>query len=360
MPLRVLLACALLGGSIFAGVLRAQDHAAFADSMRLAHRIPELGYAVVSADSVLELHVLGTKRVDRAWPADEDDRFRIGSNTKTITALIAAQLVHQGKLSWDTRFFDLIPEMRKGARKVYRQLTLRDLLSFRTRLYKYTYTDAEPRREDLTGDEAEQRRQLAAWGFAHKPLHTKDSINFSNLAFVAAGLMLEKASGRSYKQLVGELGAQLGIHFDFGAPNTSDTLQPWGHDAQLVPQPPSTDHKLAWLEAAGNINVSLPEHARFIQELLRGAQGRSPLLPQAGFDDLLFGRSRFALGWWWGVDGQGKRLAWHQGNPGSFLSVVYVHADVDRAYIVFANVQSDDAAEGMRVLYDTLSADPGQ
>ncbi len=336
------------------GTIKAQLAPGFVDSLRRAHHIPELAYAVVSADSVLEMNVLGTRRADRNWPAGRDDRFRIGSNTKTVTALIAARLVKEGRIAWDTRFFDLFPEMRRKARKVYRPLTLADLLSFRAPLYKYTYTDAEPRREDLTGDEPEQRRQLVAWGFAHTPVKSADSITFSNLSYVAAGLMLERASGRNYRQLVGELGAALDVHFGFGAPNKADTLQPWGHDAELRPEPPGDDHKLNWLEAAGNVNVSLSDHARFVQELLHGLHGRSSLLTQAEYEQLLFGRSSFALGWFWGVEEQGRRIAWHLGNPGTFLSVVYVHPDADRAYIVLANVQSDEAAKGMRSLYDEL------
>ncbi|MBL7980225.1 MAG: beta-lactamase family protein [Flavobacteriales bacterium] len=350
----VLLVCALLGGSLSVGVLRAQVHAEYADSIRITRHIPELGYAVVSADSVLELHVLGTKRADRAWPAAEQDRFRIGSNTKTITALIAAQLVHQGKLSWDTRFFDLFPEMERKARRCYRELTLRDLLTFRAPLFKYTYTDAVPTRADLTGSEAEQRRQLAAWGFAHAPQRSKGSVTYSNLSYVAAGLMLEKATGRSYQQLVMDLNRALGSNYQFGAPNTADSTQTWGHDARLLPEPPMDNFKLAWLESAGNVNASLNDHALFVQEVLKAHAGRSAMLSAAEAEDLLFGRERFALGWWRNTDASDGRVAEHVGNPGTFLSKVYLHVDAGRAYIIFANVQSDEAAEGMRVLYDRL------
>lgn len=157
------------------------------DGLRVAHRIPELAYAVVSSTHVLEMQVLGEKRAGSGLRAEPTDRFRLGSNTKTITAFLAARLVHEGRISWNTRFFDLFPEMRKGARNEYHQLTLRDLLSFRVRLYKYTYTDQVPRPEDLSGDEAAQRQQLAAWGFAHEPLNSVDSINFSNLAMWPQG-----------------------------------------------------------------------------------------------------------------------------------------------------------------------------
>lgn len=343
---------------LMTGAAEAQLAPGFADSLRRAHHIPELAYAVVSADSVLEVNVLGVKRMDRPLPAARNDRFRLGSNTKTITAFIAARLVKEGRIGWDTRFFDLFPEMERKARRCYRQLTLRDLLSFRAPLYKYTYTDAEPRREDLPGDEAEQRRQLTAWGFAHAPQRSREEVTYSNLSYVAAGLMLEKATGCTFQWLVMELNGELGTRYRFGAPNVAESTQPWGHDAQLNPEPPRDNFKLAWLEAAGNVNASLDDHARFVQEVLKAHAGRSSLLSAAEADDLLFGRDRFALGWWWSSDPDNGRVAEHVGNPGTFLSKVVLHVDADRAYLLFANVQSDEAAEGMRVLYEALRQAP--
>lgn len=335
-------------------LLFAQLSVAFVDSLRQAHHIPELAYAVVSPQEVIELQVLGTKRADRQVSAEQDDRFRIGSNTKTITSFIVARLVHEKKIAWDARFFDLFPDMKEKALPVYHDLTLLDLLSFRTRLYKYTYTDAEPRQDAFVGDPAEQRRQFAAWAFAHEPVRITGEVNFSNLSYVAAGLMLEKVSGRSYRELVAALGKELDVHLALGAPNTTDTLQPWGHNAQLRPEPPGDSYKLAWLEAAGNINMSLPDLVKFTQVLMRGMAGRSDLLTQQEFEFMLFGRPQCALGWFWYTDDAGKRVAWHVGNPGTFLSKVYIHADEDRAYILFANVQSDEADAGLDAMYEAL------
>lgn len=336
-----------------------QVSVAFVDSLRKAHHIPELAYAVVSSNDVLDMHVLGVKRAGSDIQAEYTDRFRIGSTTKTITGFLAAQLVHSGKIAWDTRFFDLFPEMKAKSLAVYHDLTLLDLLSFRAPLYKYTYTDTEPRREAFIGDAADQRRQLAAWGFAHGPVNTTDSVNFSNLSYVAAGLMLEKASGRSFEELVAALGKLLRTSFHFGAPNSKDTLQPWGHDAQLRPEPPGDSYKLGWLQAAGNVNVNLAGYAKFISLLLHGYRGGSGLMTQPEFEFLLFGRPRCAVGWFWYTDDDGKRVAWHVGNPGTFLSKVYVHAEEDRAYILFANVQSDEADAGLDALYATLRARDG-
>lgn len=83
----------------------AQSTAAFADSIRRKYNIPELSYAVVSSDTVLEMQALGVRKINTQLTASLSDRFRIGSNTKAITGFIAALLVQQGKISWDTKFF---------------------------------------------------------------------------------------------------------------------------------------------------------------------------------------------------------------------------------------------------------------
>lgn len=325
-----------------------------ADSIRRLYEIPELAYAVVSSDSVLEMHVLGYRRWGADYAAGPDDRFRIGSNTKAITGFIAARLVKQGELSWDTRFFDLYPELKEQSRPEYQDLTLLDLLTFRSRLLKWTYTDATPTPEEITGDEPAQRYAFMAWCLRQPPVAKTSGPSFSNPAYVAAGLMLEKATGRSYAELVADLGKELDIHFAFGAPNARDNDQPWGHDQSLEPELPQENRKLSWLLAAGNIQLSLTDYAKFIQLQLDGAAGRSPLLSAEEFRFLQQGQERFAVGWFWEKEPAGDVVVYNIGNPGTFLSKVYMLPEKDRAFILLCNAQTPAADEGLDKLYEVL------
>ena len=133
----------------------------FADSVRKTYKIPELGYAVVSGDSVYELDVAGQKKWGTNIGAEKPDLFRIGSNTKAITGVVAAMMVKQNKISWDTKFFNLFPELMVGSKKEYYDLTLLDLLSFRGRLIPYTYTNDVPRKGQFNGGEDSQQYQFA-------------------------------------------------------------------------------------------------------------------------------------------------------------------------------------------------------
>ena len=325
----------------------AQQIANIADSLRRLYHIPELGYAVISSDSILDIHISGYKRVDRPYSAELSDRFRVGSNTKTVTAFIAARLVAAGKLSWNTRFFDLFPDWRTKNNVQYHDITLLQLLSFRAGTVKWTYTNSSPDEHELQGSAEEQRIKFARWALEQP--RAKGVTSFSNPGYTLAGLMLEQASGKTYAQLVGELNAELGVSFDIGTPNNKDTMQPWGHNAALVPEAPAINCRLNWLLCAGNINSTLPDYAKFIQVQLRGLQGRYSLLPKKDFELMHYGFPDFAAGWFW-TEEPGHRVSFHTGNPGTYLSYVYVDAVKDRAYILFTNVQSADAEQAFEVL----------
>jgi CubicO group peptidase (beta-lactamase class C family) len=332
----------------------AQKSKQWADSIRIAYHIPELAYAVVDANSIIELSVLGEKIKGAGIPADINDHFRIGSNTKAITGMIAQQLVQENKISWHSKFFDLFPELKAQSRPEYAHYTLLDLLSFRTRLYPYTYTDHSPKQEYIKGNAAQQRYAFTQWFLAQKPVKKADSIHFSNVGYTAAGLMLEKVSGKSYQELVQALGNPLQCSFAFGNPNSINPNEPWGHDAHLHPEAPGKQYKLDWLLAAGNINVSLPDYCRFIQVQLQGLAGQSTWGTQQSFEWLHYGCKTFAIGWFWDTDKQYGRYSYNVGNPGAFLSKVLVYGDQGKAFIVFANVQSDAAEEGMDLLIASL------
>ena len=332
----------------------AQNAAHYVDSIRKRYHIPELSYAVVSSDSVLEIKALGVRKIHSGLSASLSDRYRIGSNTKAITGFIAAMLVHEGKLSWDTIFFDLFPEMKLRSRKEYYNATLLDLLTFRTKLKKYTYTDTKPTRNQFHGNEAAQRTQFISWFLSQPPVQSHDKLCFTNVGYVAVGLMLGRASGISYKQLVNDLGEHLGINFGFGQPNATSALQTWGHNSTLTPEPPSINYKLNWLLAAGNINVTLPDYIKFIQLQLKGLHGRSDLLSEEDFNFLHYGLPVFSIGWFHELDENNNPFSYNIGNPGSFLSMVYVFKNANKAIIIFSNAQTDDAERGMNNVLSEL------
>ena len=73
----------------------AQKTLAYADSIRITYKIPEISYAVADAASTLEMAALGRHSVSLPDKATLHDRFHIGSNTKAMTAFMIAKYVER-------------------------------------------------------------------------------------------------------------------------------------------------------------------------------------------------------------------------------------------------------------------------
>jgi CubicO group peptidase (beta-lactamase class C family) len=346
---------------LFCADLKAQNLTETAENIRIKYKIPEIAFAVVSADSVLEMQVLGTRRINFDFPAKQTDKFHIGSNTKAITSFIAALLVKDGKINWETKFFELFPELKPKSKKDYYAVTLKDLLTFRAGLPTYTYTFPKPTKKDFSGDEAAQRLQFAAYFLKQKSVKPSGGLTPSNVGYVLAGLMLEKASGKSYQELVRTFGESLQIDFGFDQPNLSDVLQTWGHDADLNAVAPTENYKLNWLLAAGNINVSLPDYVKFVQLQLKGLDGKSNLLSQENFELLHYGLPKFSFGWFNEPAEKTKHQAsFNEGNAGAFITKVCIIKDIDRAFVVFTNAASAETSEGIEILLDKMKEKYGR
>ncbi|TPG44443.1 serine hydrolase domain-containing protein [Flavobacterium pectinovorum] len=333
----------------------AQKNISFIDSIRVKHNIPELAYAVVSADSILEIQALGYQRINSKYKAKIDDKFRLGSITKTVTAYLAALLVKEEKIKWDTKFFDLYPELKAKSNPATYNFTLQDFITFRAGINTWSYGNDTPTQEEIKGNNQQQRYEFIAWFLQQNPATEKQSVSWSNPSYVAAGLMLEKATGKTYELLVKELGKSLNINFDFGQPNLKDKNQPWGHDENLEPEKPALNYKLNWLSSAGNINVSLPDYCKFIQMQLQGLSGKSKVFTKEEFEYMHYGLPEFSFGWNSEINEKSKlKYSFHNGNPGTFLTKVYICEAINKAFILFANVQSEEADKGLLLLLEEL------
>lgn len=319
-----------------------------------------MAYAVVSSDSILEIKVLGTPRINSNFTASLSDRFRLGSITKTITSYIATVLVKEGKIKWNTKFFDLFPELKSKSNPATYNFNLKDFLTFRANINTWSYGNETPTQDEIKGNNEQQRYEFISWFLHQKTVSEKQEIYWSNPGYVAAGLMLEKATGKTYETLVQELGESLNVDFSFGQPNLKDSNQPWGHDESLKPETPAQNYKLNWLSSAGNINASLPDYCKFTQMQLKGLLGKSKVLNAEDFDMMHYGLPEFSFGWNSEINENSQlQYSFHNGNPGTFLTKVYVCKTINKAFILFANVQSEEADKGLMLILSKLQKNYG-
>lgn len=142
------------------------------------------------------MKALGTNKVNSNVQVTLQNRFHLGSNTKAITSFIAADLVSQGKINWNTDFFHLFPEL-KAKQNQSKSLTLINLLNFKAPLAPFSYDTYIPESVVITGTNQEQRYNIAKYLLTQKAVKkNNDDLYLTNLGYVLAGLMLEKVSNK--------------------------------------------------------------------------------------------------------------------------------------------------------------------
>lgn len=134
----------------------------------------------------------GMKEIGRPGSPGPDDQFRIGSNTKSMTATVVLQLISEGKL----RFEDKISAYKAGVPNGD-EITIEQLLSMRSGLYSYTATPEWIRAVDATPQKVWTPDELLALGDAHpQKFAPGEGWDYSNNNTVLLGTVVEKVTGR--------------------------------------------------------------------------------------------------------------------------------------------------------------------
>lgn len=301
-----------------------------------AHRIPAIAAAVVRASGLQAAGVVGWRKLGDPTPARATDQWHLGSDTKAMTATLAARLVERGLLRWDTTVGEVLPETGEA----WRGVTLDHLLGHRA---------GAP--ENLEWSQIPDRVAVAHAMISQGPLDPPGAtFRYSNAGYVLAGAMLERRSGRLWEELIAEevwrplriTGAGFG---GMGTPGQSD--QPWGHrpPGVVVGNGPAADNPPI-LGPAGTAHMPLADWARFIADQLSGARGESALLTAASYRHLHepWPGGDYARGWivlqraW----AKGDALT-HAGSNTMHYAVVWMAPRIDLAVLVCCN-QGDSAA----------------
>jgi CubicO group peptidase (beta-lactamase class C family) len=84
--------------------------------------------AVVSAERVLHTRTFGVRDLHTRRPVTNSTHFLVGSTTKSMSSLLVATFVDEGKLQWDQRVIDAWPGFRAPTDELTGTLRVRDLL----------------------------------------------------------------------------------------------------------------------------------------------------------------------------------------------------------------------------------------
>jgi D-alanyl-D-alanine carboxypeptidase len=226
--------------------------------------------ALVRDDGHTVVLTSGEGDLARQVPIRANDRFRIGSVTKSFIATVVLQLVGEGKLS----LTDTVARWLPGLIPNGRHITVHELLNHTSGLYNYTDSPAFINQVAADPTRRWTPRALIAVATAHRPLFPPGtSWSYSNTGYIVLGLMIRKVTGTS-------VGAEL-RHRLFDPLHLRRTTYPIrpgisGHHAHgylIFGQPGLRDvtrFSPSFAGAAGAVVSTARDVARFYHALLAG------------------------------------------------------------------------------------------
>ena len=266
----------------------------------------------------------GTGRASTVSPGDSpaDGRFEIGSVTKTMTATLVALLEADGRLRLDDEISRWLSAGANGG------ITVRQLA---------THTSGLPRlAPNLDLRTVDRANPWAGFSFERAEEGLRQAVAapgspwlYSNFGYQLLGLVLERASGSSYQELITD---QLLVPLAMNCSGVGDSgggIPLPGHNG--TGEVPRWDHPLG----AGGVEATISDLARYAEACLHppntplGAAIAAALTPQFEVGD---GRTQ-ALAWQ--VRDDGIRV--HGGGTAGFSSAVIIDPGRDRAVAMLAS-----------------------
>jgi D-alanyl-D-alanine carboxypeptidase len=310
------------------------------DLGKLLDRVVDAGapgaFVVLRQDGKVRVEERGVSENRRSTPIRADERFRVGSVTKTFVAALVLRLVEDGRLSLDDPVGRWLPGLLPNGRTI----SVRHLLSHTSGLFDYV--------EDEQVLRSPERRwspeRLVSVALAHAPEQRVPGRTFaySSTNYVVLGLIAEKAGGAPLeRQLRARLFGPLGLRATSFVPGLIRGRhvhghRPPSHQGIVTGLPADTsDEPARWTWAAGAIVSTADDVQRFFAALLQGRIVGPTLLRE--MEELVpAGANRYGLGIATFPTPCGP--AWgHTGNVQGTIAVAWNSRDAARQVVLVVN-----------------------
>jgi len=320
---------------------------------------PAIVAAVVRGGQIVEKAASGVRRLDRSDRVQIGDRFHLGSVAKSFTATMIGKLVEDGVLRWDMTIdqaLDNIP-----MRSEYRSVTLEQLLQHRGGVPAMVSSGEFAEGFKSGRPPAQARAALVRQVLTEKPFKPGE-YSYSNAGYVVAGYMAERATRRSWEELMRSLVFEpLELRSaGFRWPATEDRPnQPFGH----VGTPPSFNVQDCgedlsgedYYGPAGSVHCSIEDLARYAAFHLQGLHGIDGVLKAETVRRLHTPApgEHYMGGWVVNKEDEGERRDGHEGTAGTFFAMVQLYPNEDLAVVATANIGSP-VAPYLRKMRDAI------
>jgi CubicO group peptidase (beta-lactamase class C family) len=327
------------------------------ETIRVKEGIAALASALIVDGKIYSVAAVGTREYGSDNWITVEDKFLIGSCTKAITASLAAVLIDEGVLKWDTTIREVFPDL--DMRPDYENITLVQLLSHRAGLAK-NYKNGKSTWKINYGFDKERGSTPKNLRLQYLENTVQDKlmcppgerVHYSNSGYIIAGAMMEKATERSIEDLLEDrIFNPLGITSSgYGLPAVSEPhRQPLGHywdknSNTFVPY--QTDFP-SFFSPAGYMHVNMEDWAKFILIHMDSYPAQKKRLIEPGTlhrlhdppDKMMWDIDidlglNYAIGWFTKTDKDGHKLIWHGGRGFDFNAQVVVDLNDKNAILV--------------------------
>jgi CubicO group peptidase (beta-lactamase class C family) len=348
------------------------------EQLRKQWDIPAVSVAIVENGQATLARGYGIRGLADARPVDADTIFSTGSTGKAFTVAALAILVDQGRIGWDDKVIDHMPDFRMYDPWVTREMTIRDLLVHRSGLGLGAGDLLFLPRSDLSRKETVRRLRYL------KPATSfRSAYAYDNVLYMVAGQLIEEVSGRTWEQFVSEqllrsAGMNASTADDAARLASSNRAFPHarlnGPIRGLGDQAPLDEGSSISPNAApaGGLSISANDMTRWL--LVQLAQGRlpdgrrlfseaaaaemwtpvivEPIRPRpAELGPIQPRFSTYALGWQ--VDEyRGARIVWHGGAVFGSLATVVLVPEKNVGFYIAANSEEPELVRGL--MYELL------
>lgn len=322
--------------------------------------VPGIAVAIVKDDKVIHSKGYGVRSLKTMQKTDENTLFAIASNSKAFTAAALGILVDEGKLKWNDRVIDYIPEFRMYNPYVTEEFTIKDLLTHRSGLglgagdlMIWPDSSAFTLKEIIHN----LRYLKPVSGFRTK-------YDYDNLLYIVAGEVVARISGVSWEEFVeARIMQPLGMTSSAASygrlknkTNIIDAHVPVEGKVQVVPM---TLNDVA--NAAGGIYSSVADMGKwaimqmndgkygegvskqiFSKEVHQEMWSQQTIIPVTG--KTMYNTHFHSYGLGWGLtDINGYKQVAHTGGLSGVVTQVVLIPELKLGIIVFTNQQSGEA-----------------
>jgi CubicO group peptidase (beta-lactamase class C family) len=162
-----------------------------------AFQVPGVAVGIVKDGKLIFAKGYGVREIGKSGRIDPETLFQIGSNTKAFTAAALAILVDEGKLRWDDKVIDHLPQFRLYDPYVTREFTIRDLLTHRSGLGLGAGDLMFFPATDMSRDEI-----IHGLRYLKPASSFRSTFAYDNLLYMVAGQIIPVVTGKSWEDFV--------------------------------------------------------------------------------------------------------------------------------------------------------------